>query len=57
MHCMTVSLAYDGDGLGTAWGEQLAIEKLSAAGFTGIQVTGTRSDRANHYLIATKPTT
>ena len=33
MHCMTVSLAYGGEGLGTAWGEQLAIEKLTKAGF------------------------
>ena len=24
MHCMTVSLAEDGDGLGTMWGEQVA---------------------------------
>ena len=24
MHCMTVSLALDGDGLGTVWGEQTA---------------------------------
>ena len=29
MHCMTVSLAYGGDGLGAAWGEQLARRKLS----------------------------
>lgn len=56
MHCMTVSLAYGGEGLGTAWGEQLAIEKLTNAGFADIEVTGTKSDRGNHYLLATKPT-
>lgn len=56
MHCMTVSLAYGGEGLGTAWGEQLAVAKLTGAGFDGIEVTGIRSDRANHYLLATKPT-
>jgi 2-polyprenyl-3-methyl-5-hydroxy-6-metoxy-1,4-benzoquinol methylase len=55
MHCMTVSLAYDGDGLGTAWGEQLAIEKLTDAGFVDIQVTGIADDRANNYFIAAKP--
>lgn len=55
MHCMTVSLAYGGEGLGTAWGEQLAVEKLTTAGFADISVTGTRSDRGNHYLLATKP--
>ncbi len=54
MHCMTVSLAYGGDGLGTAWGEQLAVEMLGAAGFTSIEVTGIPSDRANHYLVAAK---
>jgi ubiquinone/menaquinone biosynthesis C-methylase UbiE len=33
MHCMPVSLALDGQGLGTVWGEQLAREYLAAAGF------------------------
>ncbi|MEM7340818.1 MAG: class I SAM-dependent methyltransferase [Actinomycetota bacterium] len=55
MHCMTVSLAYGGEGLGTAWGEQLAIEKLTATGFVDIEVTGITADRSNHYLLATKP--
>lgn len=55
MHCMTVSLAYDGEGLGTAWGEQMAVDMLTEAGFVDVEVTGTRSDRANHYLLATKP--
>ncbi len=56
MHCMTVSLAYGGEGLGTAWGEQLAREKLTAAGFVDIEVTGVKADRGNHYLLATRPT-
>ncbi len=55
MHCMTVSLAYGGEGLGTAWGEELAIELLSEAGFTDISVTGIRAERSNHYLLATRP--
>ncbi len=55
MHCMTVSLAYGGEGLGTAWGEQLAIEKLTTAGFVDINVSGTKQDRGNHYLISRKP--
>jgi SAM-dependent methyltransferase len=33
LHCMTVSLAQDGAGLGLAWGEQLACQMLSDAGF------------------------
>jgi len=38
LHCMTVSLAEGGAGLGTAWGEQTARQMLEAAGFTGIEV-------------------
>ena len=55
MHCMTVSLAYGGDGLGTAWGHQLATEYLTEAGFTDIRVEGIRDDRGNNYFISTKP--
>lgn len=33
MHCMTVSLAQNGQGLGTCWGEQKAQEMLAEAGF------------------------
>jgi SAM-dependent methyltransferase len=38
LHCMTVSLAYGGAGLGTAWGEQLACEMLRDAGFHDVEV-------------------
>jgi hypothetical protein len=55
MHCMTVSLAEGGMGLGTAWGEQQAVAMLTDAGFDHIEVTGIKADRANHYLLATKP--
>ncbi len=34
LHCMTVSLALGGAGLGTVWGEQLARQMLADAGFT-----------------------
>src|SRR5204862_3200731 len=33
-HCMTVSLALDGAGLGTMWGEQTAAAMFQDAGFT-----------------------
>ncbi len=52
MHCMQVSLAYGGEGLGAAWGEQKTIEYLKAAGFAEIEVTGVREDRANSFFIA-----
>jgi SAM-dependent methyltransferase len=38
LHCMTVSLAEGGAGLGTAWGEQTARQMLEDAGFTRIEV-------------------
>lgn len=38
MHCMTVSLAHNGAGLGTVWGEQLARAMLAEAGFTQVEV-------------------
>jgi SAM-dependent methyltransferase len=34
LHCMTVSLAHGGAGLGTAWGEQRARTMLTGAGFS-----------------------
>ena len=36
MHCMTVSLADGGMGLGTMWGEQTARTMLAEAGFTSV---------------------
>ena len=54
MHCMTVSLAYDGEGLGAAWGEQVARERLAKAGFTDVELTGVRDDRMNNYFLARK---
>ena len=38
MHCMPVSLAMDGEGLGTVWGEQLARQYLADAGFGKVVV-------------------
>jgi len=38
MHCMTVSLAEGGAGLGTVWGIEKAREMLAEAGFTHVEV-------------------
>lgn len=54
MHCMTVSLALDGAGLGTAWGTQLATSMLVDAGFDDVRVLEIESDPVNSYYIATK---
>jgi SAM-dependent methyltransferase len=37
LHCMTVSLAVDGAGLGTVWGEQTARRLLAEAGFGSVE--------------------
>ncbi|WP_344214471.1 class I SAM-dependent methyltransferase [Kribbella sancticallisti] len=54
MHCLTVSLSLDGDGLGTVWGQQKAEQMLADAGFTSVEVTHVDEDVFNAYYIATK---
>jgi SAM-dependent methyltransferase len=53
-HCMTVSLALDGAGLGTMWGEQKANEMLRDAGFTNVETKKIPEDILNVYYISTK---
>ena len=38
MHCLTVSLAEGGAGLGTIWGIQTARRMLADAGFSTVEV-------------------
>ena len=54
LHCMTVSLALGGEGLGTAWGEQKARELLTETGFTQIEAEKVEDDPINVYFIARK---
>jgi ubiquinone/menaquinone biosynthesis C-methylase UbiE len=54
MHCMTVSLALGGEGLGTAWGEQLARKMLAAAGFKNVETKSVEGDIMNAYYVCTK---
>lgn len=54
MHCMTVSLALDGAGLGTAWGTQLAVAMLGDAGFDDVRVAEIEADPINNYYVARK---
>lgn len=54
LHCMTVSLALNGDGLGAVWGTQKAKELLNEAGFTQIDVKSVEGDIFNAYYIARK---
>ena len=54
MHCMSVSLGLDGDGLGTVWGRQLATSMLADAGFGDVAVREIESDPLNLYYVARK---
>ena len=51
-HCLTVSLAQDGAGLGTVWGEQKAVEMLREAGFSSVEVRRVEGDPFNNYYLA-----
>ena len=53
-HCMTVSLALGGMGLGAMWGEQKAHEMITAAGFKKIETAHVEGDFFNNYYVATR---
>lgn len=54
MHCMTVSLAQNGDGLGAMWGRELAERMLREAGFQSIEVRRFDHDIQNDWYIVKK---
>jgi 2-polyprenyl-3-methyl-5-hydroxy-6-metoxy-1,4-benzoquinol methylase len=49
MHCMSVSLSQGGRGLGAAWGEELALEMLAAAGLEDVGVHRLEHDIMNNW--------
>jgi len=51
MHCMTVSLASNGAGLGAMWGEEMARKMLKEAGFTKVEIKKLPHDFQNIYYI------
>jgi 2-polyprenyl-3-methyl-5-hydroxy-6-metoxy-1,4-benzoquinol methylase len=52
LHCMTVSLAQGGAGLGTCWGEETAREMLQDAGFDRPRSHRLPHDIVNVYFVA-----
>jgi 2-polyprenyl-3-methyl-5-hydroxy-6-metoxy-1,4-benzoquinol methylase len=54
MHCMTVSLAQGGEGLGAMWGEETAREYLRRAGFRAIATHQLAHDIQNNWYVVTK---
>lgn len=51
MHCMTVSLAQGGEGLGAMWGREKAQEMLRDAGFTRIAIKRLDHDIQNDWYV------
>lgn len=51
MHCMTVSLAQGGEGLGTMWGRERARDYFERAGFRHIDVHQLPHDVQNDYWV------
>ena len=54
MHCMTVSLAQGGEGLGAMWGEEKTHEFLREAGFGSIQTNQLAHDIQNNWYVVRK---
>lgn len=54
MHCMTVSLAQGGEGLGAMWGEEKTREYLTTAGFTSIEKHELPHDPMNNWYVVRK---
>jgi ubiquinone/menaquinone biosynthesis C-methylase UbiE len=54
MHCMTVSLAQGGEGLGAMWGEEKTREYLQKAGFRSITTHRLAHDIQNNWYVVMK---
>ena len=54
LHCMTVSLAQGGEGLGAMWGEEKTREYLAAAGFRSVEKRELAHDIQNNWYIVHK---
>ena len=52
MHCMSVSLAAGGPGLGAVWGKETALRMLHEAGFRNVCVEQLPHDALNYYYLA-----
>lgn len=55
LHCMTVSLAEGGAGLGTCWGQQLAERMLADAGFEVVSVDDVPDDPVDLVYVGRRP--
>jgi SAM-dependent methyltransferase len=54
MHCMTVSLAQGGEGLGAMWGQEKTLDYLSRAGFRSVETKRLAHDIQNNWYVVRK---
>ncbi|MDH3446240.1 MAG: class I SAM-dependent methyltransferase [Deltaproteobacteria bacterium] len=54
LHCMTVSLAQGGEGLGAMWGEEKTREYLELAGFRSVEKRELAHDIQNNWYVVRK---
>jgi 2-polyprenyl-3-methyl-5-hydroxy-6-metoxy-1,4-benzoquinol methylase len=54
LHCMTVSLAQGGEGLGAMWGEEKTREYLKQAGFGSVEKHELKHDIQNNWYVVRK---
>jgi ubiquinone/menaquinone biosynthesis C-methylase UbiE len=54
MHCMTVSLAQGGEGVGAMWGEEMTRDYLQKAGFRSVQKHELAHDVQNNWYVVRK---
>ncbi len=54
MHCMTVSLAQDGEGVGAMWGEAMTRDYLKKAGFSNVVTNKLAHDIQNNWYVVRK---
>jgi SAM-dependent methyltransferase len=54
LHCMTVSLAQGGEGLGAMWGEEKTREYLARAGFKSVEKHELAHDIQNNWYVVRK---
>lgn len=54
MHCMTVSLAQGGEGVGAMWGEKMTRDYLANAGFSSVETHKIEHDIQNNWYVVRK---
>ena len=54
MHCMTVSLAQGGEGVGAMWGEEMTRDYLQKAGFRSVEKKELAHDIQNNWYVVRK---